>query len=255
MALNVESISFAYSNKPVLKNISVKINSGSLCAILGGNGSGKTTFIKCINKLLSPQSGRILLNDNDINQLSHNEVAKLVSYVPQEHDNILPYPVIEVVVMGVSPYLSVGQIPNAEHYQFARDVLSKLNARYLETKQFNQISGGERQIALIARALVQKSPIMLLDEPSNHLDFSRKSLLMNLLRNICSQENKTIVTTTHDPNLISSVADHVIMLKDGEVFCEGFTENVLQSNNISEIYDVDIETVRDDCGRNLFFAR
>ncbi len=254
MSLKIDSICFSYNHSRVLNDITLDIAKGSFCAVLGCNGSGKTTFLKCINRLLIPDSGCISIDGQDIKTLSQNEIAKQISYVPQEHDNIASYSVLDVIVMGFSPYLGVGQLPNSNHYNHVKEVLANLNASYLENKLFNQISGGERQIALIARALVQNSQIILLDEPTNHLDFSRKSLLLKLLKRICIEEQKTIITTTHDPNLITAIADQVIMFKNGEVYCQGSSCDTLSRTNISEVYDVHVNTFTADNGKVFFYA-
>ena len=254
MGLIVDSANFSYGIEPVLKDISFSVSKGSFCAILGSNGSGKTTLLKSLNKLITLDSGNISINSQDISTLPQNEIAKLVSFVPQEHDSIAPYSVIEIVVMGMAPYLGVSQLPKTNDYEHARAVLKTLNALHLENKLFSQISGGERQIAILARALVQQAPFILLDEPSNHLDFSRKSLLLKLLKKICLEESKTIITTTHDPNLISSLADYVLMIKNGRICYEGLPETVLTSSNLSEIYGVNVESHTTVNGKVLFHS-
>lgn len=253
MTLCIDSITFSYPGNQVLNGISTRVKKGSICAILGGNGCGKTTLLNCINKLLIINSGCISIENNSLANLNVQETAKLISYVPQEHDNIFPYSVIEVVVMGRAPYLGIGQSPSDGDYAEANKILGKLGANYISDQCFNKISGGERQIALIARALVQKSPIMVLDEPTNHLDFSKKFALMKLLKKISIEEQKTIITTTHDPNLIYSVADQVIMLKDGNVFADGEPKQVLNEENLLQVYGVNAKAYPID-NNNLFFC-
>lgn len=254
MTIRIESAVFSYARTPVLNDISFSVDTGNFCAILGSNGSGKTTFLKCINKLIELDSGSISIDGSDISELTHNEISKLVSYVPQEHDNIAPYSVLEMVVMGTTPHLGVAQTPSAQHYELARNTLASLDALHLENKFFNQISGGERQIVIIARSLVQQSPIIILDEPSNHLDFSRKALLLKLLKKVCIEQNKTIITTTHDPNLISSLADYVVMLKNGQIFYEGKPDVGLTSQNLSNVYDVNVGCHTTENGKVFFYS-
>lgn len=252
MTLCIDSIVFSYPGNQVLNGISTRVKKGSICAILGGNGCGKTTLLNCINKLLTIGAGTISIENNNLADLTIKETAKLISYVPQEHDNIFPYPVIEVVVMGRTPYLGIGQSPSDSDYAEANRVLDKLGAKYLSNLCFNKISGGERQIAMIARALIQKSPIMVLDEPTNHLDFSKKFALMRLLKKISIEEQKTIITTTHDPNLIYSVADQVIMLKDGRIFADGPPKETLNKESLLQVYGVNTTAYSVD-DNNLFF--
>ncbi len=253
MTILIDSLVFSYADNRVLDGISTNIKKGSICAILGGNGCGKTTLLNCINKLLSVKSGTITVDCNNLASLTTHEIAKLISYVPQEHDNIFPYPVIEVVVMGRSPYLRIGQSPTDIDYIEAEKALEKLGAKHISNQCFNKISGGERQIALIARALVQKSPIIILDEPTNHLDFSKKFSLMKLLKKISVDEQKTIITTTHDPNLIYSVADQVIMLKNGTIFADGSPEDTLNEKSLMKVYEVNTKAYPVE-NNNMFFC-
>ncbi len=254
MTILIDSLNFSYSDNQVLNGVSTSIKKGSICAILGGNGCGKTTLLNCINKLLTAESGIINIDENNLANLTTHEIAKLISYVPQEHDNIFPYPVIEVVVMGRSPYLRIGQSPSDKDYDEAEKALNKLGANHLSQQCFNKISGGERQIALIARALIQKSPIMILDEPTNHLDFSKKFSLMKLLKRISVEEQKTIITTTHDPNLIYSVADQIIMLKGGTVIADGSPQDVITEESLLRVYGLKTKGYATDNGGLFFHA-
>lgn len=241
MVIKVDSVSFSYAAQEpqVLKDISFQIESGTFCVVLGGNGSGKTTLLHLLNKVLTPDLGQISINNNQVGGLTYGEIAKLVSYVPQEHSNIAPYSVKDVVVMGRTPFLKIGEVPAECDYLLVESILDSLNGKHLLNKYFNEISGGERQIVLIARALMQNTPIIILDEPSNHLDFSRQASMFKLLKQISSEEGKTIITTTHDPNLIYSIADQVIMLADGEIFENGAASEVITAQNISSVYQVD----------------
>lgn len=240
--LACESVQFRYDGRTVLSDISFTLRPGVFCALLGRNGSGKTTLLHCLNKLLPPCSGRILVNNIDIAGMSQKEVARQVSLVPQEHVDIFPFTVLEVVVMGRAPYLGMTASPGPEDYALAGKALDMLNARYLASCNFNRISGGERQIALLAGALVQTSDILLLDEPTNHLDFHNQYRLLSKIKQVCRQQGTSVVAAMHDPNLARLFADQVIMIKDGGVFFSGAVDAAMTKVNMDRLYDA--ETVQ-----------
>jgi iron complex transport system ATP-binding protein len=171
--------------------------------------------------------------------LSQNDIAKLISLLPQEHIDIFPYKVIDVVVMGRAPFLKVSANPDAMDYQIAANALKELNAQDLAQKNFNRISGGERQIALLARSLAQTTKIMLLDEPTNHLDFNNQYHLLSSIKHLCHSKGISIVASMHDPNMVTLFADTVVMIKNGKIMVQGDTNFVMTPQNISTLYDTD----------------
>lgn len=254
MALTMEcrSLGFNYGAKQILKDISFQLQTSTFCAVLGRNGSGKTTLIHCLNKILTPISGQVLIQGKDIGSLSRNEIAKQISLVPQEHIDIFPYSVLDVVVMGRAPFLKVSANPDETDYQIAVNALKELNAEALADKNFNRISGGERQIVLLARSLAQSTQIMLLDEPTNHLDFNNQYHLMSSIKHLCRTKGMSIVASMHDPNLAGMFADDVIMIKNGEIMIQGDNCSVMTKENISTLYDTDTREFRINDQKKLF---
>ena len=238
--LSVSNLGFSFGNSPVLKDISLDVQEGHFYAVLGRNGSGKTTLIQCLNRILKPVSGTIRLLGRDLSSYSRKEIARLVSLVPQEHIDIFPYSVLDVVVMGRAPFLSTAASPSEQDYEIAVSALEDLNARDLAPKNFNRISGGERQIALLARALAQATRVMLLDEPTNHLDFNNQYHLLAAIKELCRSKGISIVASMHDPNLASVFADEVIMIKKGGILAKGDTGRIMTPEHISALYETSI---------------
>lgn len=183
--ISVNNISFSYDTVgDTIKNISFTLNKGELIALLGPNGSGKSTILKCLNGTLKPKTGEIYIENYNIKDLSYKEIAKLISVVPQEHSAVFSYLVIDIVAMGITPYLSFGRMPTKKDYKEAYTKLEFFNIQHLAEKNYNQLSGGEKQLVLIARALMQDTDYLIMDEPTSHLDFKNQHLLMKELKKI-----------------------------------------------------------------------
>ncbi|MCP4671566.1 MAG: ABC transporter ATP-binding protein, partial [Desulfobacula sp.] len=208
--------------------------------------------LHCLNGVLKPLSGKIFINSCDIASLSQNTIAKQISLVPQEHIEIFPFKVIDVVVMGRTPFIGMTKTPGKLDYKCAMEALQNLNAQNLAKKNFNRISGGERQIVLLAMALAQASKIMLLDEPTNHLDFNNQYLLLGRIKNLCKTNNLSVVASMHDPNMAMFFADKVIMIKNNHIIAQGPACKVMTNANISELYDTKTIQIKIDDKKSFF---
>jgi iron complex transport system ATP-binding protein len=237
--IEVINLSFSYDQKNILKNLEFTLNGGELTCLLGANGSGKTTIIKCLNGILSPDKGQIILDEVSVSEMNQKKVARQVSMVPQEHTSIFSYKSIDVVTMGVTPYLKFGHQPHAKDYHQARSIMDNLNISHLADRNYNKLSGGERQLVLICRALMQRADYMLLDEPSSHLDFKNQHLIMRELKEL-TRGKTGIVTALHDPNLALKYCDRVIIIKEGEILARGETDSVMTDENLSRAYETKI---------------
>ncbi|MBU0969717.1 MAG: ABC transporter ATP-binding protein [Proteobacteria bacterium] len=255
VTLECRDLGFTYQNLPVLDGISVQIHSGRFCAILGRNGSGKTTLLHCLNRILSPDTGKIWVHDQDIQAMDPKKIAQQISLVPQEHLDFFPYRVLDVVVMGRAPYLRMVQRPDRSDYQLARKALCFLNADYLAPKNFNRISGGERQMCLLARAVTQGAGIMLLDEPTNHLDFNNQYHLLTAMKSLCRSKNISIVATLHDPNMAALFADDLILIKKGGILAQGPVGEVMTQTLVSALYETPLGQVSIHGHKKLFFPQ
>ncbi len=244
VSLACRNLCFGYGDKEILKQISFSVNKGRFCAVLGRNGCGKTTLIHCIGGILQPGSGQVFIQGRALSSLSRNGTAALISLVPQEYPDIFPYRVLDVVVMGRAPFLGLYAKPAPGDYKMAVNALRALNAQDLAHKNFNRISGGERRMVLLARSLAQKAGIMLLDEPTNQLDFNNQYHLLAVIRDLCRKRGLTIVASMHDPNMAALFADEIIMIKNGGIMTQGSCNAVMTRENIAKLYATKSREIR-----------
>ena len=242
--LECKSLAFSHGSTQILNDISFKVGQGRFCAILGRNGSGKTTLLHCLNRVNTPDSGQVILQGEDAAHLSQKQIARRISLVPQEHLDMFPFRVIDVVVMGRAPFLALSALPGPSDYAKAEAALEALNASELGDKNFNRISGGERRIALLARAMTQATRIMLLDEPTNHLDFNNQYHLLSAIREQCLNQGISIVASMHDPNMAALFADDVVMIKNGTIMAGGPAKDLMNRETISRLYDTPIDELQ-----------
>jgi len=236
MILSIEGVEFWYKSKKILENVTCKIRRGSVVSILGVNGAGKSTLLKCINKILKPKKGTILIENINIKDMDELEIAKKIGYVPQNsHGNFLN--VFDAVLLGRKPYIK-WDITDRD-IKITYEVLKMLELEEYALRYTNELSGGELQKVIIARALVQEPEILLLDEPTNNLDLKNQIEVMNLIRNISLAKNIVSIVVMHDLNIALRYSDKFIMLKDGKIFAEGGKE-VIEPHNIKEVYGVDV---------------
>ncbi len=243
--IRVENLSFAYEEDvPVLGDISFELRPGTFCALMGGNGSGKTTLLKCLSSLLKIPRGRILVNGNDLAVMARREIARSLSMVPQEHSLVFPYTVKDMVLMGRAPYIDTFAMPGRADRHRAQAALEDVGIAHLSGKLFTRISGGERQLTMIARALAQDTPVMLLDEPTSHLDFRNQIRTLSIVRRLVREKGLLAVMATHDPNHVLQFADYVMVIEDGRLALKGRPDAVINRENIAKIYGVDVEEIR-----------
>ena len=246
--VRVKKLTFSYGEKLVFSNLSFEVKRGEILTILGPNGSGKT-LLKYLSMLLKPK-GSVLIDSFDVSKLNERELAKIVGYVPQMHSPVFPYKVIDVVVSGRAPYLGIST-PTKEDYKLAYSVLDKLGLTHLADKPYTLLSGGELRLVLIARALVQQPKILLLDEPTSHLDLKNRVLVLKILREI-AKEGIAVIMSEHDPNLASLFSDKVLLIYKGKIIDYGSTRDVLNRENIAKVYGIDVEIFEKNGKRYIF---
>lgn len=240
--INIENLIFRYphTSVPVVNNVSFSVEQGHLAVLLGPNGSGKTTLFKCIAGLWRPENGRVLFNGRDIVNMSFRERACLLAVVPQEHTPPFPYSVFEAVLMGRAPHVGLYAAPSAADEAVVMAALEAVGVSPLAERCYTRISGGERQLVLIARALAQEAPLLLLDEPTSHLDFRNQHLVLETVRRVAAAKGLTVLMTLHDPNLAAFFAHQIIMLKAGTIVSSGAPAAVLTEDNLSALYNIRI---------------
>lgn len=247
MSVEVNHASLGYAGRTVLQNVSFTLQSGSLCCLLGANGSGKTTLMRSILGVLPLRSGEILLNGQPIGLLSPAARARAIAWVPQAHEGAFAFSVMDMVMMGLSPHLGTFSQPGRKEREAAADQLSALGIAHLAERNWKELSGGERQLVLIARALVQRPQLLLLDEPASSLDFGHQISLLETLKQL-RQTGMTLLMATHHPLHARAIADTVIRVEpDGRV-TQGPVDQQLQVERLAELYRVTPEQIRHHLG-------
>jgi iron complex transport system ATP-binding protein len=214
----------------------MQVSKGRMMGLLGRNGCGKTTLFRCLNGLLRPMRGKIFLEDQDISKLRSDQIAKLIALVPQGARTVFPLYVIDMIMLGEGCHLKAWESPSEESENKASSIAAEIGIEHLLEKQFDRLSGGEQQLVLIARALMQSAPILLLDEPTSHLDFTNQHMVMNLIRSLVFDKGVTTVITAHDPNIVLQYCDDVMMLKNGNILAAGAVDENLNSSNLRLLY-------------------
>jgi iron complex transport system ATP-binding protein len=236
----IENVGFSYRKRKILKNISFWVNQGQICGLLGPNGSGKTTLLKCMNGILRHDTGDISIHDRQLADLSREEIAKWIAVVPQELKVVFAFTVAQIVLMGGSGRFGISGIPKTQDRQQANAVLEELGIGHLGHRRYNELSGGEKQMVLIARALFQEADILLLDEPISHLDFKRQHMIMELIKRITRDRNLAILITLHDPNIAGRYCDRLIMLNKGRILHQGARDSIFHAKSLESIYGMRI---------------
>ena len=239
--LEVQNLSFSYGDNHVLKEIELSIPENELVSILGINGAGKSTLIKCLNRIITPQTAEIKIQSMDLNELDLVEISKLISYVPQSVRSSFSMDVFDVVLLGRRPYINwrIGE----NDRRVVSDTLRFLNLEDFAFRKFNQLSGGERQRIIIAKAIAQEPKLFLLDEPTSDLDLKNQIQVMKKLKSLVSDTDspKSALIAIHDINIAARFSDRIILLSDGKIVADGTPSEVLTSENIAEVFDVTSE--------------
>lgn len=235
--IRVENVSFAYSKgTEILHHISLGIRENEVVVILGPNGCGKSTLLNMILGLKKPKNGEIYIEEKSIADYTPVEFAKKVSYVPQLSNVDLSFRVLDYMCFARNAHLEFYKLPSAVDYHKVEDCARLCNIEYLLYKSMNQLSGGEKQLVSIAKALVQDTPIIIMDEPTSALDYGNQKRFLDLVRKLHAR-GKTIIFTTHNPDFPKLLNSYVIMLKNGIVFSQGKSGDVLNTNNIECLYN------------------
>ncbi len=237
--LEVKNLSFSYGDFEV-KNICFSIEKGKILTLLGPNGSGKTTILKTIFGLLKPKKKCVFIDGKDFHSIPFRERSKLVGYVPQIHHPPFPYTVLDVVVTGFASQMGLFETPRKEHYEKALGKLRLLGIEQYRDKPYAQLSGGQLQLVLIARALVQDLEILLLDEPTAHLDFKNQIKVLEIVKKLSRSEKISAIMTLHDPNLASVYSDKIALVKNGRIKALGKPHEVLRESVLKEVYGITV---------------
>lgn len=252
--LEVESLRVAYHDRLVLKDISFTAGTGTILGVIGPNGAGKTTLIRALSGVLRPASGQVRVDGIDLLALKPTERARRVAVVPQARNLPPAFTGWELALLGRTPYLNwLGQV-SARDEERVRQALERAQAVELAARQVGELSGGEQQRLLLARALAQESPLLLLDEPTTHLDLQHQVGLLDQIRALSHQDGLTVVVALHDLNLVARYTDQVALLVDGELRALGNPQDVLQPDLLSQVYQLPLQIIdKTPSGRPIIF--
>ncbi len=252
--LEVESLRVAYHDRLVLKDISFTAGTGTILGVIGPNGAGKTTLIRALSGVLRPASGQVRVDGIDLLALKPTERARRVAVVPQARNLPPAFTGWELALLGRTPYLNwLGQV-SARDEERVRQALERAQAVDLAARQVGELSGGEQQRLLLARALAQESPLLLLDEPTTHLDLQHQVGLLDQIRALSHQDGLTVVVALHDLNLVARYTDQVALLVDGELRALGNPQDVLQPDLLSQVYQLPLQIIdKTPSGRPIIF--
>jgi iron complex transport system ATP-binding protein len=234
--IEVENLSLAYGRNVVVKDLTFQVMPGEIVGLIGPNGSGKSTIIKALSRIIEPNSGKILLNGKNISRISRAELARLIGVVPQMP--LLPsaFTAFEIVLMGRNPHLGLLQYESAKDMSITWEAMGKTATQSLTERRISELSGGEIQRVVIARVLAQEPKSILLDEPTANLDINHQVEILDLIKNLCLENNLTVVITLHDLNLASQYCSRLILINNGRIHAQGTPGEVINSENIKEVY-------------------
>jgi iron complex transport system ATP-binding protein len=234
--LKVENLFGGYHEVPVIKGISLEIQKGDFIGIIGPNGSGKTTLLRLVSRVLAPQKGNIYLERKDISAMGLKEFCQEVAFVAQDTAINFSFSVLEIALMGRIPHLKRLQLETKHDLDIVERSLSMTDVWHLKAKKVDELSSGERQRVVIAKALAQEPVLLYLDEPTSHLDIGHQIQVLDLLKKLNRQNNLTIAMVLHDLNLASEYCNRIVLLNEGHVFKEGTPREVLTYQNIEAVY-------------------
>jgi iron complex transport system ATP-binding protein len=251
LKLEVREAGFHYDTTRTsgFADINFTIEDGQVMSILGPNGCGKTTLLKCLNNLVKLHRGNIFINDRDVSRLPQAEIARSIGYVPQMHQPVFPFSVMDAVLVGRAPHLGLLASPGPEDTLIAEEALEVMGIFYLKDKPYTQISGGERQLVIFARVLAQKPSLLLLDEPTSHLDFGNQIRLLRIVQRLAAT-GLPIIMTSHFPDHAFLVSNQVALMQQGRFIDIGTPDAVITDDNLEKVYNIKVKVLNVDSGIN-----
>jgi iron complex transport system ATP-binding protein len=238
--IRLRDAAFRYEERDIFSDLNLDVYPGEVLCILGPNGCGKTTLLRCLSGALKLKKGSALLNGKDIASFDVVEMARKIGFLFQEHTAPFPFSVLEVVRMGRTPYLGLFDSPSARDTELSELALEKVGMLHIKNKPYTQISGGERQLILIARTLAQEPEVILLDEPTSHLDFKNQALSLQMINKLAEQ-GISMIMTTHNPNHALLFPDMVAMMNNGDFMATGKASEVVTEDNLKATYGIDVK--------------
>lgn len=248
MILKVGKIHFSYDSEETLNDVSFEVSQGEILSIIGPNGAGKSTLLKCINQLLEPRTGTAFLDNDDLLSMKNKEIARKIGFVPQNSLNKFPLSVFDTVMMGRFPHLKRFETEKLKDFEIVHKAMHACDIEHLAERLTTEISGGEYQKTVIARALAQEPKVLLLDEPTLHLDIGHQLELLELLKLLTHEKVLITVMVSHDLNLAMRYSDKILILKDGKIYMAGTPDETLTVKSIRDVYGIETEIIRAKSG-------
>lgn len=251
MIIEVKNAAYCYhETDKIFENTSFSVNKGEILSILGPNGCGKTTLLKCLNGLFRLRSGDICIGGNNLHSLKISDIGKKIGYVPQKQDGTFPYTVFEMVLMGRAPHMGIFSSPSRKDIKIAGGVIESMGISHLANKPYTCISGGEAQLVLIARALTAEPVVLLLDEPTSHLDFKNQKIILNVLDDLTRKKDLAVIMTTHFPDHALSISHKALLMGNGKTGMVGRTDDIITECNLKDVFGINVKIVSFDLGDN-----
>ena len=237
--MEIKDLSFSYREKPVLDDVDLEVRPGEILGILGPNGCGKTTLLKLLNRNLHPQGGKVLMKGTDIEEMSKKHIARHIAVVPQSNEIRFSFSVRDIVTMGRMPFLDSFRGESSDDLRIVEEAMEKTSVSEFADRPINTMSGGERQRVIIARALAQRPEILLLDEPTLHLDIDHQFEVLDLVKKLSDEEGLTVVIVSHDLPMVVKYCDRMVLIHDHKVFAMGTPQEVLTRENMRTVFNID----------------
>ncbi|WP_353243905.1 ABC transporter ATP-binding protein [Providencia sp.] len=241
--ITLNNVAIGYHNTTIIDGINLSLPEKEITCLLGANGCGKTTLMRTILGLLPAIHGDILLNNQSIKSLKQRDIAKVIAYVPQAHDTPFTFTVLDIVMMGLTPHISLFSVPGDAEKNQALQQLERLNIPHLATRLYSTLSGGEKQLVLIARALIQKPLLLIMDEPAASLDFGNQIRLLEQIEKL-KAHGMTVLMSTHHPQHAAAIANNVILLDKQQKARQGLSKSMLTLTNLAALYNVDERSIQ-----------
>lgn len=234
--LEMQNVTLGYGRNVVVEGVTLQVKPGEMVALVGPNGCGKSTIIRALSRVISPYSGRILLDGKDISRIPRRDLARRLGVVPQMP--LLPstFTAFEIVLMGRNPHLGLLQYEGPGDMAIAWQAMEKTSTRHLARRRIGELSGGEIQSVVIARVLAQETEAVLLDEPTANLDIGRQIEILDLIKGLCRSDGLTVVAALHDLNLAAQYCDRLVLISNGRIYAEGTPGEVINTENIRQVY-------------------
>ncbi len=244
--LVLERVTAGYGPSPVVREVDLRVRPGEVVGLVGPNGSGKTTLVRVASRALRPSTGDVRVGGRDLDHLGAREAARLVAVVPQDVQPAFSYTALELVLMGRTPYLSAWGGGGPEDWARVRAAMAATNVQHLADRPVDELSGGERRLVVLAQALAQDAPVLILDEPTTHLDVRHVLDLLGIVRGLAARDGTAVLAILHDLNLASSACDRLVVLDRGAVVAEGVPERVVTPELLRTVYGVEADVVTDE---------